>query len=196
MARRFSRRRSVRGRPNYCWITTCGSGTLASVGVLGPSTIYDQILIPTDWQTVNATNNECTLVHTVYTHCMFGTAVGSNFSFCGLYAIVKTGDQAPGTSPPNLGKLTSFVPFFDEYDECLHWGQYTAMPYDAAALASGLWVGGGSVTALPENMVNLNSRRKLKGDEAINVIWSAPDVLQDQWVVRWFARSLVRIGLK
>jgi len=70
------------------------------------------------------------------------------------------------------------------------------MPYDAAALASGLWVGGGSVTALPENMVNLNSRRKLKGDEAINVIWSAPDVLQDQWVVRWFARSLVRIGLK
>lgn len=195
MAKRYSRRRTVRGKPNYVWITTNGIGSLEST-FAGSRTIFDTILIPSDWQTVAGTAQSCTLVHTVYTHAMYGTSITATNSWCGLYAIVKTNDQNPLTSPPNLGKSVNFTSFFDEYDECLHWGQFTAMPFDALSFASGLWVGGGSMAAMPENMLNLNARRVLKGDDSIKVIWSSPDVNLDDWRVTWFARSLVRIGLK
>jgi len=130
---------------------------------------------------------------------MYGGNVTAASSFCSLYALFKTNDQTPAASPPNLGVLAQFPTFFTEYDECLHWGQYTAMPYDAtlAMMSSAIWPGGGSLAAMPENMVNLNARRKLKGDDAIKVAWGCPtQVAQEYYYVRWYARSLVRLGLK
>jgi len=198
MAKRFSRRRGVRGRPNYSWITTAGTGTIQSSGV-DAHTLHDNILIPSDWQMGEIVENETTLCHMVYTHAIYGSADTSTHSFCSLYALVKTNDAAPGTSPANLGSLTLFPVFFTEYDECLHWGQYTAMPYDAlfssGAYGAGVWPAGGSLAGMPENMVNLNVRRKLKPDEAIKVMWGAP-LLNGMYTVRWYARSLVRLGLK
>lgn len=197
MAKRYSRRRTVKGRPNYCWISTAGVGVLSS-GVAGTVTVHDNILIPSDWQSGNIVENETLLVHTVYTHAMYGVNVGSTVPFCSIYAIVKTNDQAPASSPPNLGALTIFPAFFTEYDECLHWGQYTCMPYSAALdKGAAVWPAGGSLAGMAENMVNLNSRRKLKGDDAIKVVWGGPDAVgQESYFVRWFARSLVRLGLK
>lgn len=194
MAKRFSRRRSVRGRPNYCWISTAGIGLLDGTNNL---TIHDNILIPSDWQSSNIVENETTLCHIVYTHAAYGVAATAVTPFCSLYAICKTNDQPPASSPPNLGMLASFPTFFTEYDECLHWGQYTTMPNSQAVeFGTGVWPAGGSLAAMPENMVNLNVRRKMKGDEAIKVIWGTPEYPIGDWYVRWFARSLVRLGLK
>lgn len=193
MARRV-RRRTVKGRPNYCWISIAGEEAFPITGVNGYSA---ELLIPTDWQTTTATNTECKLCHIVYTHAVFGTAVASTFSWCGLYSINKMSDAlGPNLVVPPTGTFVGFSSFFEQYDECLHWGQFTAMPYDALALASDLWVGGGSLAAMPENMVNLNVRRNLKGDDSLRVCWSHPTVNTDRWSVRWFSRCLVRLGLK
>ena len=197
MARRFSRKRFVKGRPNYCWITTCGVGTLASGGA-GTTTLHDNVLIPSDWQSGNIVENETTVVHIVYTHAMYGVNESSIVPFCGLYAIVKTGDTVPGVSPANISDPTLFPVFFTEYDECLHWGQYTCMPYSLALnKGNGVWPAGGSLAGMPENMVTLNTRRKLKGDAAIKVMWGSPSAVgQESYYLRWYARSLVRLGLK
>lgn len=196
MAKRYSRRRTVRGKPDYCWITTCGVAVLEEVA--GGGTPYDFVLIPDDWRQNDNVENGTTLVHLVYTHAIFGANAAASFAYCSLYSLCKHNDTTPMTSPPNLGQQTQFANFFTEYDECLHWGQYTAMPFNSPANASSAtWPAGGSLAGMPENMVNLNVRRKMKGDDAIKVIWgSGSPVSQSAFYCRWWARSLVRLGLK
>lgn len=196
MAKRYSRRRTVRGKPNLSWITTCGLVDLRNGASGAP---YDDILIPSDWQVGNTSQPaQVTLLHTVFGFYAFGYngQGAANYSWCSNYAIVRTSDQVHVGNFPLLGKLSEFIQFFDEYDECLHWGQFMCQQYDVALL-HGVYAPGGTSAAQPENMLNLNSRRILKGDDAIKCFWGAPDATDlNTFHCHWYARSLVRSGLK
>jgi len=202
MASKYRRRRrnSVRGRPNLVWLTIADQFELVSDGngVIGAKS---ELLLPEDWQTLNSIEDQPTqLLHIVHHHVAYGVAVGANFAWSSLWGIFISNDQYiqnVNTHVPNIGDGLGFINTFDQLDQCLHWGSYTVMPYAAGPLAAGVHVAGGSMASMPENMVNLNVKRNLKGDDCVIAVFGAgePTALEI-WNCFSFTRCLVRIGLK
>lgn len=195
MARR-RRSRSVRGRPNYVWLTVTDINECDTNNVLHGLQV--PLLLPEDWNTLNAMNDTgCQLVHLVYHHIAVGVSVPANYAWNSLYGIFKASDMSQQlASVPNMQDSLGFLNTFDQFDECLHWGSYTCMPYSIAQNAD-VFAAGGSVAGLAENVVNLNVKRNLKGDDSIIALYGVPLAIgQEIWQVTSYCRCLVRLGLK
>jgi hypothetical protein len=187
----------VKGRPNYVWLTVTDFFDCHSVtGALGAQVV---LLQPSDWNSLNAVDDTGTqLCHIVHHHFIYGVADTATYSWSSNYAIAITNDELVNVvaAPPSPGDDLGFLNFCDQYDQLLHWGNFTAMPYSAGATGHGVKPGGGSMAAMPENMLNLNVKRNLKGDDCVIAAYGGCIEPIGIWMGFTFTRSLVRIGLK
>ena len=194
--RRRATRRFVKGRPNYVWVSVAGQQDLEVTA--SSQSMSEQLLIPSDWQTLDTTNTSCTLCHLVYSQFIYGLNVNSAYSWSGQYAVFLASDVATGPIfVPGIGDPITFAAFMDTYERVMHWGQFTAMPYVSLPIAATVHVAGGSAASMQENMLNLNARRILKGDDCVRIAWQGyVPVVAETYNAFWFVRALLRTGLK
>jgi len=187
MARRRSKRVTVRGKPNYLWISSAGE--LAQIPDL---TVWDAVLIPADWSGT-VTETQCTLLRMVLSlYCVTGTPFGgAHASNCVI--TIGNASEAASSSTSNIDLYTEWPDFFSEQDRVLRIHRL-----EWSGLDPGQTVLPVQFTQVPDPVVNLRTPRVLKGDDSIRLCVGGGFVQQETEVhsVHWFARSLVRTGLR
>lgn len=187
MARR-SRRTGVRGKPNYLWINTAGD-----LALIEANTVWDAILQPGDWSGT-VTDQSCTLLRmvlSVYTLTSLSADEPHAENAC---ILIAHSAEVATSSPLDISNYAEWPDFFAEYDRVL---RIFRLEWEGALKAAvvGLPV---QFSQLPEPVMNMKTPRRLTGQDSIRLCvggaWAqatneAPGVI-------WFARSLVRIGLK
>lgn len=188
MARRRSRRSLVKGKPNLMWIASAGDFALVE-----NATVWDAVLIPGDWSGT-VTEQQCTLLRMViscYTLCAneAGNPHAQN-------AVVFMGDanEQGGTSTLDISSWNEWPDFFLNYDRIL---RIFRLEWDGA-LKNGNVTLPVQFSQLPEPVMNLKTPRVLKGDDTVRVGCGGAfhQVTTETYVVTWFVRALVRIGLR
>jgi len=189
MARRRSRRSTVRGKPNYLWINTAGE-----LAIVSGNTVWDALLIPADWSGT-VTETQCTLLRmvvSVYTVTAGAEAVvvphAQNAAI-----VLGSASEGGGSDVNDISMFNEWPDFFQAYDRVLRIFRLE-------------WTGEGPVAAtslpvqfsqLPEPVMNLKTPRRLLGDDAIRLcVGGRVAVDLSTPSVTWFARTLVRTGLR
>jgi hypothetical protein len=188
MARRRSRRSTVRGKPNYMWINTAGD-----LATIEGNTVWDGILVPQDWSGT-VTETQCTLLRlvlSVYTY----TTTESGYPHAQNMAIVLgSASEGAGTDTLDVSLTADWPDFFISYDRVLRIGR---LEWDGVIkqLQTGLLV---QFSQLPEPIMNLKTPRHLRGDDSVRLCVGGnfSQVASEVYAIMWFARSLVRLGLR
>lgn len=188
MARRRSKRTGVRGKPNYLWINTAGDMSLVN-----GQTTWDSLLVPADWSGT-VTETQCTLLRlvvTVYTICLNQetTPIPHAQNAC---IVLGSASEGNGFDPLDISEITEWPDFFAKYDRVLRifrleWNgetqNTTAMPVQ--------------FSQLPDPVMNLKTPRLLRGDDSVRLCVGGRIFMDvGEYGLYWFARSLVRIGLR
>jgi len=188
MARRRSRRSTVKGKPNLIWVCTAGDLAL----VVG-DTVYDALLVPGDWSGT-VTEQSATLLRMVLTCYTYssGTASEPPRHHAQNFAITMgNASEGDGSSSNNISDPGEWPDFFAESDRVLRLGR---LEWDGTVTANVLPV---QFSQLPEPILNLKTPRALRGDDSIRLnVGGRIAVVDETPVVTWFCRSLVRIGLR
>lgn len=188
MARRRSRRSTVRGKPNLMWVCTAGELAL-STGV----TVWDPLLIPGDWSGT-VTESQCTLLRMVVS-CYTWTLTSPSVPHAENACIVLGDASAGGSSSVNdISHMNEWPDFFAESDRVL---RIFRLEWDGAVRGAGIQLPV-QFSQLPEPVMNLKTPRLLRGDDSVRLCVGGGLVpaLTEQPLVTWFCRSLVRIGLR
>jgi len=188
MARRRTSRRTIRGKPNYLWIQTAGEFSLTE-----HMTSHDAILIPGDWSGT-VTESQCTLlrmVFTVYTKTLSDTSLPHAQN-----AVLHMAD-ASGLSAPDsvdVSNVNDWPDWFMTYDRIL---RIFRLEWDGA-VNTGAPAMPVQFSQLPDPIINLKAPRLLRGDDSIRLsVGGALTIATTEApTVVWFARSLVRTGLR
>lgn len=183
---RRSRTRAVRGRPNYLWLNTAGE-----YSVIPDATAWDAVIQPGDWSGT-VSEQSCVLeriVLSVYAVCFDAVSPphGQNTAL-----VVGPASNNNGMDSLNISLDTEFAEFFAKFDDVLQLGR---LEFTGELSPGYLPV---QFSQLPQPVMNLKCRRRLNADDAVWFCTGGvcPDVAIASWNVRWYARSLVRIGLK
>lgn len=188
--RRRSRSRTVRGKPNYLWIASAGT-----FGQLPGATARGAILEPGDWSGT-VTETQCTLCRcTLILNALTTTASGDG-PFRSNYCVgLHWASDATGESL-DLDNYTEWPDFFAKHDRVLRIG---ILEYEnVQTQLTGTGATPLQFSQLPDPVINFRNPRKLKGDDSL-VVWvgGGPAAVGGEVrYVKWYARSLVRTGLK
>lgn len=187
MARRRSRRSTVRGKPNYLWINTAGD-----LALIAGNTVWDALLVPGDWSGT-VTEQTATLLRMVvecYTITINDSGPPHAQNAC---ITLGSASEGGGTDPLDISQTGDWPDFFISYDRVL---RIMRLEWDGAQRNTnvGLPV---QFSQLPEPVLNLKTPRLLRGDDSVrlNVGGNFTPVAETA-MVAWFSRSLVRIGLR
>jgi len=188
MARRRSKRSTVRGKPNYLWINTAGE--LAQVT---GNTVWDALLIPADWSGT-VTETSCTLLRmvvSVYTKTTeeAGIAHAENAAI-----VMGSASEGAGTDTNDITSYADWPTFFQAYDRVL---RIFRLEWDGAVNAGNPLVPV-QFSQLPEPVMNLKTPRRLLGDDSIRLCIGGGIIplTTEIYSITWFCRSLVRTGLR
>lgn len=188
MARRTRRSRTTRvvGRPNYLWINTAGSYVVVTGG-----TTWDAVIQPSDWSGT-VTEQSCTLERIVLSAYTLTRDQESPPFAANTALVVGPASNTTGFDSLDISLTSEWPEFFEKFDDVLHIGR---LEWNGDVNPVNLPL---QFSQLPEPVANLKRRRRLQGDDAV---WfctggSNPDIPGATWYVVWFARSLVRVGLK
>lgn len=188
MARRRSKRSTVRGKPNYLWINTAGD--LAKVD---GNSVWDALLIPADWSGT-VTETQCTLLRmvvSVYTKTFGATGLPHASNAC---IVLGSASEGAGSDTNDIDSYADWPTFFQAYDRVLR--------IFRLEWAAGPNMGNPQLdvqfSQLPEPVMNLKTPRRLLGDDSVRlVIGGGPTPLTTEvYSITWFCRSLVRTGLR
>lgn len=185
--RRTSRTSRVRGKPNLIWVAAAGDLALVS-----GNTVWDAILLPGDWSGT-VTEQSCTLERIVVT-CMTNTITAEGTDHCqnGLIFLGNANEQG-GTSTADISNFNDWPTFAADYDRWLH-----LFRLEWAGAVRTATFHPVQYSQLPDPVMNIKCRRRLNGDDVVRLGVGGffPVATTEVHTVSWFARSLVRIGLK
>jgi len=188
MARRRSKRSTVRGKPNYLWINTAGE-LATNTG----NTVWDALLIPADWSGT-VTETSCTLLRMVvscYTKCTTAAGIAHAENAC---IVMGSASEGAGTDTNDISAYADWPTFFQAYDRVL---RIFRLEWDGQVnLGNPLLPV--QFSQLPEPVMNLKTPRRLLGDDSIRLAVGGgviPDTTE-VYSITWFSRSLVRTGLR
>lgn len=187
MARRRSRRTTVRGKPNYLWVNTAGE-----LATINTNTVWSPLLQPGDWSGT-VTETQCTLLRLVVS-CYTSTLSLASEPHAENCAIVKGSANDASPSAQDISNINEWPDFFAAYDEVL---RIFRLEWDGALRAANLLLPV-QFSQLPEPVLNLKTPRHLKGDDSIRLCVGGglQPVGIEAPVVTWFCRALVRTGLR
>lgn len=187
MARRRSRSKAVRGRPNLLWIASAGEFAL-----IQHNTVWDAILVPADWSGT-VTEQQCTLERIVlmaFTKTITNDGVAHSEN---TVLFLGNANEQGGSSISDISDPAEFPDFCESYDRILQWGR---LEWDASSTIAGFWPV--QYSQLPQPVMNVQCRRRLMGDDVVRFGCGGyyAEAIDETHYVGWFARCLVRIGLK
>lgn len=170
------------------WISS--SGDLA---VVDSQSSYDVLLQPGDWSGT-VTEQSCTLVRLIlmcYTMTVEAAGAAHAQNFC-----ITLGDASEGGGYDTLdiSAVSEWPDFFERHDRVLHIGR---LEWEGA-VSGNANVMPVQYSQLPDPVVNLKCPRLLRGDDSIR-LWIGGQYVHvgtEVVLVRWFCRSLVRVGLR
>lgn len=188
MARRKSRRSTVRGKPNYLWINVAGD-----LALINGNTVWDAILIPADWSGT-VTETQCTLLRlvvSVYTKTNNEASLPHAQNAC---ILLGSASEGAGSDVNDISNLTEWPDFFQAYDRVL---RIFRLEWDGALASSNVGMPV-QFSQLPEPVMNLKTPRLLRGDDSVRLCCGANRNQVDVEVptIVWFVRALVRTGLR
>lgn len=188
MARRKSRRSTVRGKPNYLWINTAGE-----LALIAGNTVWDALLVPGDWSGT-VTETQCTLLRmvvSVYTGTVGQEATPVPHSQ-NAAILLGSASEGAGTDVLDISQPADWPDFFMSYDRVLR-----IFRLEFAATQDGGTTLPVQFSQLPEPVMNLKAPRLLRGDDSVRLCVGG-NVFMDiaQPHIWWFCRSLVRTGLR
>jgi len=187
MARRRSRRSTVRGKPNYMWINTAGD-----LALISGNTVWDGLLVPGDWSGT-VTETQCTLLRmvvSVYTQTING---GGPPHAENAAIVMGSASEGGGTDPLDISMPVDWPDFFLSYDRVL---RIFRLEWDGVVANVNVPLPV-QFSQLPEPVMNLKTPRLLRGDDSIRLcVGGGLQMDLEQPVVKWFCRSLVRTGLR
>lgn len=192
MARRKSRSRSVRGKPNYLWIATAGE-----LALIEGQTVYDSLLIPADWSGT-VTEAKATLLRMVLS--VYTLTANEDSSAMANNAVVYMGDATAGG-----GSDTNDITNYQEWPDFMISNDRILRIFRlewAGTISPGAFSGVTlpvQYSQLPDPVMNLKTPRRLDGQDSVRLgVGGGFSSLTNlgTYSITWFCRSLVRTGLR
>jgi len=188
MRRRRSSRKSVRGKPNYMWISTAGE-----LAAIPGSSASDAVLIPADWSGT-VTETQCTLLRMVFQAYTWTLSAESppHAENCAL--ILHDASAQSINDADSITQYDDWPAFWLKYDRVL---RFFRLEWDGKVKDANI-VLPVQFSQLPEPVMNLKTPRLLRGDDSVALVVGGGmlQVTTEVAMITWFSRALVRTGLR
>lgn len=179
----------MRGKPNYLWIASAGELALG-VG----NTVWDTVLMPADWSGTVTEQGATLLRMVVQVYTDTRNAEGHPHAQNGAIWLSDANLEG-GSDTLDISNWNDWPDFFMSHDRVLHTFRLEFNGTTVYAPGSELPI---QFSQLPEPVMNLKTPRRLNPDDTVVLGMGGFYGVETTEIpcVTWFARSLVRVGLR